>query len=97
MGRIGKARLVRGLRPRGSGNCRLDGHIDAQPQEIGAQGRFVVQMEPPAAPLAINQIHAWQVKLSMTGWWEIDLAIQSAEGSGTVVFNAIVGESGVKR
>ena len=37
------------------------------------------------------------MKFSMTGWWEIKLAIQSAEGADAAVFNTVVGTSGVKR
>ncbi len=104
-----------------------------------SQGRkFIVAMEPPAAPPAINQIHTWQVKVSgpngmpvtharidvdggmpqhghglptrpqvtreladgtyllegmkfsMTGWWEIKLAIDAPEGTDKVVFNRVV-------
>ena len=100
--------------------------------------KFVVALQPPATPAAINQIHSWQIKLttpaglpvthariavdggmpqhghglptrpqvtqelaagtyllegmkfSMTGWWEIKLAIQAAEGADSVVFNTVV-------
>ena len=100
--------------------------------------KFVVALQPPATPPAINQIHSWQVKLStpdgapvshahisvdggmpqhghglptrpqvtreladgtyllegmkfsMTGWWEIKLAIQTAEASDKVTFNRVV-------
>ena len=112
--------------------------LDLSLRHASAQGRYLVQMEPPAAAPAINQIHAWQIKLaapdgkpvrhariavdggmpqhghglptrpqvtreladgtylmegmkfSMTGWWEIKLAIQAAEGADTVVFNTVV-------
>jgi hypothetical protein len=30
------------------------------------------------------------MKFSMTGWWEIKLAIQSAEGNDKVTFNTVV-------
>ena len=100
--------------------------------------KFVVALQPPATPAAINQLHAWQIKLSsptgepisharfaidggmpqhghglptrpqvtqelaegtyllegmkfsMTGWWEIKLAIDSPEGVDRVTFNTIV-------
>lgn len=119
--------------------------LDLSLRHPSVQGRYVVQMEPPAATPAINQIHAWQIKVSspdgapvrnariavdggmpqhghglptrpqvtrevadgtyvmegmkfsMTGWWEIKLAIQAAEGSDTVVFNTVVDPSLVKR
>ena len=107
--------------------------------------RFVVALQPPATPAAINQIHSWQIKLttpagvpithahiavdggmpqhghglptrpqvtreladgtyllegmkfSMTGWWEIKLAIQSTEGSDKVTFNTVVATPAVAR
>jgi hypothetical protein len=100
--------------------------------------KFIVALQPPATPAAINQIHSWKIKLtsptgqpvtdariavdggmpqhghglptrpqvspelvdgmyllegmkfSMTGWWEIKLAIQSAEGNDKVTFNTVV-------
>ena len=96
-----------------------------------ADSKFVVTLQPPATPAAINQLHSWQVKLaspagapiaharitvdggmpqhghglptrpqvtqeladgtyliegmkfSMTGWWEIKLAIQTPRGQPT--------------
>ena len=126
--------------------CAAPPHdLDLSLSHPSAQGRYVVQMEPPATSPAINQIHAWQIKLSspdgapvrnariavdggmpqhghglptrpqvtrevaegtylmegmkfsMTGWWEIKLAIQATEGSDTVVFNTVVDPSVVKR
>ena len=119
--------------------------LDLSLRHPSAQGRYVVQIEPPAAPPAINQMHSWQIKVSspngapvrhariavdggmpqhghglptrpqvtsevaagtylmegmkfsMTGWWEIKLAIQAAEGSDTAVFNTVVDASRVKR
>lgn len=106
---------------------------------------FVVTLQPPTTPAAINQIHTWRIKVaspsgapishariavdggmpqhghglptrpqatqeiaegiyllegmkfSMTGWWEIKLAIQSAQGSDTVTFNTVVAEPTVAR
>jgi hypothetical protein len=119
--------------------------LDLTMRHPSAQGRYVVQMEPPLAPAAINQIHTWRIQLSapdgapirhariavdggmpqhghglptrpqvtrevadgtyvmegmkfsMTGWWEIKLAIQAAEGADTAVFNTVVGASGLQR
>lgn len=119
--------------------------LDLSLRHPSAQGRYVVQMEPPVASPAINQIHSWQIrvsspdgtpvrnariavdggmpqhghglptrpqvtrevadgtyamegmKFSMTGWWEIKLAIQAAEGADTAVFNTMVGASGLTR
>ncbi|MEP7294713.1 MAG: FixH family protein [Burkholderiales bacterium] len=119
--------------------------LDVSLRHPSAQGRYVVQMEPPAVQPSINQIHSWQIRLSsadgapvrkariavdggmpqhghglpthpqvsrevadgtylmegmkfsMTGWWEIKLAIQAAEGSDTVVFNTVVDAPGSRR
>ncbi|MES2948225.1 MAG: FixH family protein [Pseudomonadota bacterium] len=107
--------------------------------------RFVVALQPPATPAAINQIHSWKIKLtspagqpvahariavdggmpqhghglptqpqvtqelgdglyllegmkfSMTGWWEIKLAIQTPEASDKVTFNTVVATPGAAR
>lgn len=107
--------------------------------------KFVVSVEPPAVPAAINQIHSWKVrvaspaglpitqariavdggmpqhghglptqpqvtqelgeglylmegmKFSMTGWWEIKLAIQTPAASDTVTFNTVVAAPGLAR
>lgn len=119
--------------------------LDLSLRHPSVQGRYVVQMEPPAAAPAINQMHAWQIKVSspdgapvrhariavdggmpqhghglptrpqvtrevadgtylmegmkfsMTGWWEIKLAIQAADGPDSAVFNTVVEPSLVKR
>lgn len=119
--------------------------LDLSLRHSSTQGRYVVQMEPPAATPAINQMHAWQIKLSspdgapvrnasivvdggmpqhghglptrpqvtrevadgtylmegmkfsMTGWWEIKLAIQAADGSDTAVFNTVIDPPAVKQ
>ena len=100
--------------------------------------KFIVALQPPATPPAVNQMHSWQIKLtsptgapithahiavdggmpqhghglptrpqvtqeladgtyllegmkfSMTGWWEIKLAIDSLEGADKVTFNTVV-------
>jgi hypothetical protein len=104
--------------------------------------KYVVTLQPPAKPAAINQLHAWQVKVtslagapvahariqvdggmpqhghglptrpqvtrelpdggyliegmkfSMTGWWEIKLAIDGPAGADRVTFNTVVAEPG---
>ena len=110
-----------------------------------ADHRYVVTLQPPAQPAAINQLHAWQVtlvsptgapvahariqvdggmpqhghglptrpqvtrelpdggyviegmKFSMTGWWEIKLAIDGPAGADRVTFNTVVAEPGASR
>jgi len=112
--------------------------LDLAMQRSSQYKKFVVAMQPPATPPAINQIHSWQVtvstpdgapvtharisvdggmpqhghglpsrpqvtrelgdgtyllegmKFSMTGWWEIKLAIQAAGGADQVTFNRVV-------
>jgi hypothetical protein len=109
------------------------------------EGKYVVTLQPPAKPAAINQLHAWQVKVastagapvagahikvdggmpqhghglptrpqvtrelpdgsyliegmkfSMTGWWEIKLAIDGSAGIDQVTFNTVVAEPGATR
>lgn len=107
--------------------------------------KYVVTLRAPAKPAAINQLHAWQVKLasptgepvpnarikvdggmpqhghglptrpqvtrelpdggyliegmkfSMTGWWEIKLAVDGPAGADRVTFNTVVAEPGASR
>ena len=107
--------------------------------------KYVVTLQPPARPAAINQLHAWRVlvtspagapvahariqvdggmpqhghglptrpqvtrelpdggyliegmKFSMTGWWEIKLAIDGPAGADRVTFNTVVAEPGASR
>jgi len=37
------------------------------------------------------------MKFSMTGWWEIKLAIDSPEGADKVTFNTVVAETAAGR
>jgi hypothetical protein len=124
--------------------CATPKDLDLSLRHPSAQGRYLVQMEPPASTPAINQLHAWQIKLntpdgapvhnariavdggmpqhghglptrpqvtreiadgtylmegmkfSMTGWWEIKLAIQAGDGADTVVFNTVVDTPALK-
>ena len=114
--------------------------LDLSLQHPSRDGRYIVTLRPPAAPPAINQIHAWQVtlsspsgapvshahitvdggmpqhghglptrpqvtreladgtyllegmKFSMTGWWEIKLAIEATAGADKVTFNRVVAD-----
>jgi hypothetical protein len=125
--------------------CATPPDLDLSLRHPSAQGRFVVELQPPAATPAINQIHRWQIKLnaadgrpvrqariavdggmpqhghglptrpqvtaegadgtytldgmkfSMTGWWQIRLAIESAEGADSAVFNTVVAAPGAAR
>lgn len=119
--------------------------LDLTLQQSSRQGKFVVRMEPPATGPAVNQMHAWQVRLSapggapvsqaiiafeggmpqhghgfptkprvthelspgvyalegmkfsMTGWWDMRLAIRAGDTTDTVVFNVIVDDAGIRR
>jgi len=119
--------------------------LDLSLTRTSADKRFVVALQPPATPAAINQIHSWKIKLtspaglpvahahiavdggmpqhghglptqpqvtqeigdglyllegmkfSMTGWWEIKLAIQTTEASDKVTFNTVVATPGTAR
>ena len=119
--------------------------LDLSLQHPSQDKKFVVALQPPETPPAINQIHSWQVKLStpdgapvaharisvdggmpqhghglptrpqvtreladgtyllegmkfsMTGWWEIKLAIQTPEASDAVTFNTVVATTGAAR
>ena len=112
--------------------------LDLSLQHPTQDNKFVVALQPPETPAAINQIHSWQVKLStpdgapvaharisvdggmpqhghglptrpqvtreladgtyllegmkfsMTGWWEIKLAIQTADAADNVTFNRVI-------
>jgi hypothetical protein len=109
-----------------------------------ADSKYLVTLQPPAKPAAINQLHAWQVRLtspsgvplanariqvdggmpqhghglptrpqvtrelpgggyliegmkfSMTGWWEIKLAIDGPAGADRVTFNTVVAVPGAR-
>jgi hypothetical protein len=37
------------------------------------------------------------MKFSMTGWWDMRLAIQAGDASDTAAFNVIVTDDGIKR
>jgi hypothetical protein len=125
--------------------CAAPSNLDLSLQHPSTQGKFVVRMEPPASGPAINQLHAWQVKVnapdgapvsqaaiafdggmpqhghgfptkprvtrelspgvyalegmkfSMTGWWDMRLAIQAGDTADTAVFNVVMTDNGIKR
>lgn len=125
--------------------CATPQDLDLSLQHASAQGRFVVALQPPVTGPAINQMHAWQVKLatpqgepvsqarisfeggmpqhghgfptrpritrelqpgvyalegmkfSMTGWWDMRLAIQAGDVADTAVFNVVVDGTGIQR
>ena len=117
-------------------------NLDTSLTRPTADQKFVVALQPPTTPPALNQMHDWQIKLtspsgepvrrarfqvdggmpqhghglpsqpqvtkelaagtylvegmkfSMTGWWEIRLAISTPNASDHVTFNAVVLASG---
>ena len=116
--------------------------LDLSLSRASVEKKYVVTLQPPAKPAAINELHSWQVrvasskgvpvtharitidggmpqhghglptrpqvtqelpvgnyliegmKFSMTGWWEIKLAIDSPEGADNVTFNTVVAQPG---
>jgi YtkA-like len=120
-------------------------NLDVSLTRPSVANTYIVTLQPPATPAAINQLHAWQLrvasatgapiaqarikvdggmpqhghglptrpqvtqeladgtyliegmKFSMTGWWEIKLAIDSPEGADKVTFNTVVSLPGAGR
>jgi hypothetical protein len=118
--------------------CSTPADLDLSLDKQTAAGIYHVALQPPAQAPAINQMHAWKVKLatadgspvraatfkvdggmpqhghglptqprvtrelepgtyllegmkfSMTGWWEVKLAINAAPGGDKVTFNTVV-------
>jgi hypothetical protein len=116
--------------------------LDLSLTRSSIDSKYIVTLQPPATPAAINQLHSWQVKLStpagapvtqaritvdggmpqhghglptrprvtrelpeggyliegmkfsMTGWWEIKLAVDGPAGVDRVTFNTVVAERG---
>jgi hypothetical protein len=125
--------------------CATPKDLDLTLQHPSSEGKFVVRMDPPTTGPAINQMHAWQVRLatpegqpvsrasiafdggmpqhghgfptkpritrevepgvyalegmkfSMTGWWDMRLAIQAGDLTDRAVFNVIVDQNGIRR
>ena len=121
--------------------CAAPADLDLSLTRPTIEHRYVVALQPPATPAAINQMHSWLVrvhtpagtpihgariavdggmpqhghglpttprvtreladgtyvidgmKFSMTGWWEIKLAIDAADGADKVTFNTVVASS----
>lgn len=119
--------------------------LDLALKHTTAEGRYVVTLVPPQEAPAINQIHAWKVKVaspdgnpvtaaqitvdggmpqhghglptqplvrrqldegtyllegmkfSMTGWWEMKLALQAPQGPDKVTFNVVVADPAASR
>jgi hypothetical protein len=125
--------------------CATPKDLDLTLQHPSSEGKFVVRMDPPTTGPAINQMHAWQVRLatpegqpvsrasiafdggmpqhghgfptkpritgevepgvyalegmkfSMTGWWDMRIAIQAGDVTDRAVFNVIVDQTGIRR
>ena len=76
--------------PVGHARIKVDGGM---PQHgHGLPTRPQVTQELPGGTYLIEGM-----KFSMTGWWEIKLAIDSAEGADKVTFNTVVSEPGTRR
>jgi hypothetical protein len=120
-------------------------NLDLALEHTTAQGRYLVTLVPPQQAPAINQIHAWKVKVaspdgqpvtaariavdggmpqhghglptqplvrrqvgegtyllegmkfSMTGWWEVKLALDAPQGPDKVTFNVVVADPAAAR
>ena len=120
-------------------------NLDLALEHTTTQGRYLVALVPPPEAPAINQIHAWKVKValpdgqpvtaariavdggmpqhghglptqplvrrqvgegtyllegmkfSMTGWWEVKLALEAAQGPDKVTFNVVVDDPAASR
>ena len=125
--------------------CATPKDLDLTLQHASKDGKFMVAMVPPSSGPAVNQMHAWQVRLSsadgspisqaqvgfdggmpqhghgfptkprvtsevspgvyalegmkfsMTGWWDMRLAIRAGDTSDTAVFNVVMTDGGLKR
>jgi hypothetical protein len=131
-----------------TGCASAPSNLDVSLTKPSTANKYVVTLQPPATPAAINQLHSWRVRLalstgapitharitvdggmpqhghgpptrpqvtqelpggtyliegmkfSMTGWWEIKLAIDnpdSPEGADKVTFNTVVSVPGAGR
>ncbi len=68
----------------------VDGGMPQHGHGFPTQPRVTRELQPGVYALE-------GMKFSMTGWWDMRLAIQSATASDTATFNVIVDDSGVKR
>jgi hypothetical protein len=123
-----------------AGCTSVPADLDLTSRHASANQAFVVELEPPATPAAINQLHSWRIKIespsgvpvagahigvsggmpqhghgfptqprvtrevgdgvyllegmkfSMTGWWQIKLAIDASNVHDNATFNTIVGK-----
>ncbi len=145
MNRFARAALALAALAATAGCMSAPSNLDLSLTRPTVDDKFVVTLQPPAEPAAINRLHSWQVRLaspagvpvaharievdggmpqhghglptrpqvtqeptagtyliegmkfSMTGWWEIKLNIESAEGADKVTFNIVVAEPGAGR
>jgi hypothetical protein len=141
MNRLASTALALTVLAATAGCMSAPSNLDLSLTRPTVDNKFVVTLQPPARPAAINQLHSWRVllsspagapiaharikvdggmpqhghglptrpqatkgladgtyviegmKFSMTGWWEIKLAIDSPEGADKVTFNTVVSEA----
>lgn len=60
--------------------CAAPSDLDLTLQHASTQGKFVVRMDPPASGPAINQMHAWQLRLSTPDGSPVSQAKVSFDG-----------------
>ena len=145
MNRLASTAVALALLAAMAGCMSTPAHLDLSLSRPTVDHRYVVTLQPPARPAAINQLHSWRVtlaspagvpiaharirvdggmpqhghglptrpqvtqaspdgsyliegmKFSMTGWWEIKLAIDSPEGADRVTFNTLVDQPAASR
>jgi hypothetical protein len=54
--------------------------LDLSLQHPSRQGKFVVRLEPPASGPAVNQMHAWQVRLRTPAGAPVSQAVIGFDG-----------------
>lgn len=67
-------------------NFKVDGGMPQHGHDLPTQPRVTRELEPGTYLLE-------GMKFSMTGWWEVKLAIDAAPGADKVTFNTVVDNS----
>ena len=68
-------------------NFKVDGGMPQHGHGLPTKPRVTRELEPGTYLLE-------GVKFSMTGWWEVKLAVDAARGADKVTFNTVVGSTG---
>lgn len=68
-------------------NFKVDGGMPQHGHGLPTKPRVTRELEPGTYLLE-------GMKFSMTGWWEVRLAVDAARGADKVTFNTVVGSTG---